>query len=61
MPQDKNRQFLDFEKPIKDLFDDIDRLKTTAEKSKVDLTDSIRKLEDQVIQKRKVSNWQEDT
>src|SRR4051812_16571817 len=63
MPQDKNRQFLDFEKPIKDLFDDIERLKTTAEKSKVDLTDSIRKLEEQVIQKRKeitqnLTSWQ---
>ena len=63
MPQDKNRQFLDFEKPIKDLFDDIERLKTTAEKSKVDLTDSIKKLEDQVIQKRKeitehLTSWQ---
>jgi hypothetical protein len=31
---DKNRQFLDFEKPIKDLFEDIERLKTTAEKPK---------------------------
>jgi hypothetical protein len=30
MPQDKNRQFLDFERPIKDLFDDIEELKTKA-------------------------------
>jgi len=63
MPLDKNRQFLDFEKPIKDLFEDIERLKTTAEKSKVDLTDSIRKLEEQVLQKRKeitqhLTSWQ---
>lgn len=53
MPQDKNRQFLDFEKPIKDLFEDIEKLKQTAEKSKVDLSDSIRKLEEQVIERRR--------
>ena len=63
MPQDKNRQFLDFEKPIKDLFDDIERLKQTAEKSKVDLTDSIQKLQEQVLQKRQeitqhLTSWQ---
>src|ERR1700733_14153981 len=63
MPQAKNRQFLDFEKPIKDLFDEIGKLKQTAEKTKVDLTDSIRKLEDQVLEKRKeitlhLSSWQ---
>jgi acetyl-CoA carboxylase carboxyl transferase subunit alpha len=63
MPDNKNRQFLDFEKPIKDLFDEIGKLKQTAEKTKVDLTDSIRKLEDQVMDKRKeitlhLSSWQ---
>src|SRR5215475_3805160 len=63
MPQAKNRQFLDFEKPIKELFDEIEKLKQTAEKTKVDLGDSIRKLEDQVIEKRreitqKLTPWQ---
>lgn len=63
MPENKNRQFLDFEKPIKDLFDEIEKLKHTAEKTKVDLSDSIRKLEDQVVQKRReitlhLSSWQ---
>jgi len=53
MPQDKNRQFLDFEKPIRDLFEDIEKLKATAEKSKVDLSDSIGKLEQQAIEKRR--------
>src|SRR6201992_3720841 len=53
MPENKNRQFLDFEKPIKDLFDEIEKLKQTAEKTKVDLSDSIRKLEDQVTEKRR--------
>ena len=63
MPENKNRQFLDFEKPIKDLFDEIDKLKQTAEKTKVDLSDSIKKLEDQVIERRKditmsLTSWQ---
>src|SRR3984885_3875239 len=63
MPQAKNRQFLDFEKPIKDLFDEIGKLKQTAEKTKVDLSDSIRKLEDQVIDNRRqitlqLTSWQ---
>src|ERR1700742_4562195 len=53
MPQAKNQQFLDFEKPIKELFDEIEKLKQTAEKTKVDLSDSIKKLEDQVIEKRR--------
>jgi acetyl-CoA carboxylase carboxyl transferase subunit alpha len=63
MPQDKNRQFLDFERPIKELFEEIDKLKLTAEKTKVDLSDSIRKLQDQVIERRReitqhLTSWQ---
>jgi len=53
MPQDKNRQFLDFEKPIKDLFDDIESLKQKAEKSKIDLSEPIKKLEERVLETRK--------
>lgn len=53
MPQDKNRQFLEFEKPIKDLFDDIESLKQRAEKSKIDLSDPIKKLEERVMETRK--------
>src|SRR5688572_30642419 len=64
MPQDKNRQFLDFEKPIRELFEDIEKLRATAEKSKVDLSDSIGKLEQQVIEKRReitsqLTPWQQ--
>lgn len=63
MIENKNRQFLDFENPIKDLFDEIDKLKKAVEKTKVDLSDSIQKLEDQVMEKRKeitlqLSSWQ---
>ncbi len=53
MPLDKNRQFLEFEKPIKELFDEIEKLRQTAEKTKVDLTDSINKLYDQVTERRR--------
>ncbi|MET0299264.1 MAG: acetyl-CoA carboxylase carboxyltransferase subunit alpha [Flavitalea sp.] len=53
MPQDKNRQFLDFEKPIKDLFDHIELQKQQAEKSKIDVTDHIKKLEDTIIERRR--------
>jgi acetyl-CoA carboxylase carboxyl transferase subunit alpha len=53
MPQDKNRQFLEFEKPIKELFDDIEDFKVKADKSKLDLSDHIRKLEERVLETRK--------
>src|SRR5450631_3564317 len=53
MPLDKNRQFLDFEKPIKDLFEEIEKLRLASEKTKVDLSDSINKLYDQVTERRR--------
>src|SRR4051812_30647192 len=53
MPSNANRQFLDFEKPIKDLIDEVEKLKHTSEKTKVDMSDPIQKLEASIIQKRK--------
>jgi acetyl-CoA carboxylase carboxyl transferase subunit alpha len=53
MPELKNRQFLDFEKPIKDLYDQIDVQKASAEKSKIDLSDTIAKLEQKIIATKK--------
>lgn len=54
MPQDKNRQFLEFEKPIKDLFEDIEKQKQLAEKNpKIDYNTFIRQLEASVVEKRK--------
>ena len=63
MPIDANRQFLDFEKPIKDLIDEIQNMKHRQEKTKLDLSDTIRKLEDSILDKRKeitqhLSSWQ---
>ena len=53
MPELKNRQFLDFEKPIKDLYDQIEVQKISAEKSKIDLSDTIAKLEQKIIETKK--------
>jgi acetyl-CoA carboxylase carboxyl transferase subunit alpha len=63
MPANANRQFLDFEKPIKDLIDEIEKLKHTAERTKVDMSDSIQKMEANILEKRKdltqhLSSWQ---
>lgn len=63
MPTDVNRQFLDFERPIKDLIDEIEKLKHTAEKTKVDMSEPIQKLQSSILQKRKeitgnLSSWQ---
>ena len=63
MPELENRQFLDFEKPIKDLHDQIGQLKQTAEKNNIDLGDSIRQLEEKIQEKRReitqsLTNWQ---
>ena len=63
MPSDRNRQFIDFEKPIKDLLEEIEDLKQKAEKSKVDYSEVIHKLENSVLEKRKeitqsLTSWQ---
>jgi acetyl-CoA carboxylase carboxyl transferase subunit alpha len=42
MPTYPNKQFLDFEQPIKVLYEEIEKLKSTAEKSKIDMSDSIK-------------------
>jgi acetyl-CoA carboxylase carboxyl transferase subunit alpha len=54
MPQYPNRQFLDFEKPIKDVYEQIDDTKKLAEKNpKIDYTTTIGQLEDSILEKRK--------
>jgi acetyl-CoA carboxylase carboxyl transferase subunit alpha len=63
MPTDANRQFLDFEKPIKDLIDEVETVKHRQEKTKIDFSESILKLEESIAQKRKeitqnLSSWQ---
>ena len=53
MPQLKNRQFLDFEKPIKDLYDQIEQQKAIQEKSKTDMSAAIASLEQRVVETKK--------
>jgi len=63
MPSNQNRQFLDFEKPIKDLIETIEKYKSDAEKTKVDMSEPIQKLEESILDKRKeitekLTSWQ---
>jgi acetyl-CoA carboxylase carboxyl transferase subunit alpha len=63
MGEVSTRQFLDFEKPIKDLYEQIDQLRITAEKNKIDLSDSIKQLQEKIEEKKKeitdgLSSWQ---
>jgi acetyl-CoA carboxylase carboxyl transferase subunit alpha len=63
MPTNANRQFLDFEAPIKELIDAIEAAKHRQEKSGVDLTLQIGALEESILAKRQeitqnLSSWQ---
>ena len=54
MPQYPNRQFLDFEQPIKELFEQIEQTKLLAEKNqKIDYSATINQLESSIVEKRK--------
>jgi acetyl-CoA carboxylase carboxyl transferase subunit alpha len=53
MPSNANRQFLDFEKPIKDLIDEIEKLKHASEHKKIDYSEMISKLDQQILERRK--------
>src|SRR5919206_1941908 len=64
MPQYPNRQFLNFEQPIKDLYEQIDQTKKLAERNpKVDYTQTLIQLQDAILEKRKeitqnLTSWQ---
>lgn len=64
MPAYPNRQFLEFEQPIKDLYEQIDATKKLAEKNpKIDLSATVAQLEHSIVDKRKaitesLSPWQ---
>jgi acetyl-CoA carboxylase carboxyl transferase subunit alpha len=54
MPEYPNRQFLDFEKPIKELYEQIDQAKKLADRNpKVDYSSTIKQLQDSIIDKRR--------
>ena len=63
MPSNANRQFLDFEKPIKDLIDEIEKLKHAQESKKINYADKITELEGMIVERRRevtqnLSSWQ---
>ena len=53
MPQLKNRQFLEFEKPLKELYDQKEQLTITQEKSNTDMSSAITLLDDKIIETKK--------
>lgn len=54
MPEYPNRQFLDFEQPIKELYEQIDQTKRLADKNlKVDYSNTLRQLQDSILERRK--------
>jgi acetyl-CoA carboxylase carboxyl transferase subunit alpha len=63
MPALQNRQYLEFEKPLKELNDQIIQLRITSEKSNTDLSAPIADLEAKVAEKKSeimsnLSSWQ---
>ncbi len=63
MPSNANRQFLDFEKPVKDLIDEIENTRHRQEKTKIDMSDLISRLDQNILEKRKaitenLTSWQ---
>ena len=53
MPQHSNRQFLDFEQPIKELYEQIDQTKKLASKNqKINYDNTIHQLELSILEKR---------
>jgi acetyl-CoA carboxylase carboxyl transferase subunit alpha len=63
MPTNSNRQFLDFEKPVKDLIDEIESAKHRQEKTHIDMGDLVNRLEQNIIDKRReitqnLTSWQ---
>ena len=50
MPEYPNRQFLEFEQPIKELYEQIDATKKLAEKNpKIDLSATIKQLKQSIL------------
>jgi acetyl-CoA carboxylase carboxyl transferase subunit alpha len=63
MPSNANRQFLDFEKPIKDLIDEIEKLKHAQEHKKINYEDKIAELDNLILERRReitqsLTSWQ---
>lgn len=55
--------FLDFEKPIQELYEELDKLKEIQQKGKADVSQSISELEERIVNERKklyanLNGWQ---
>ncbi|MBC7426908.1 MAG: acetyl-CoA carboxylase carboxyltransferase subunit alpha [Bacteroidia bacterium] len=55
--------FLDFEKPVQELYEQLEKAKETHEKGKIDMSDTIESLEDKIFVAKKqiystLSGWQ---
>jgi len=53
MPQLMNRQFLEFEKPLKELYDQKEQLTITQEKSNTDMSSAIALLDERIVETKK--------
>lgn len=56
-------QYLDFEKPVEEILEQIEKAKATQEKTKVDMTDTVKQLENKLIEVKQtvygsLSCWQ---
>ncbi|HEY6504823.1 MAG TPA: acetyl-CoA carboxylase carboxyltransferase subunit alpha [Chitinophagaceae bacterium] len=54
---------MDFEKPVKDLIDEIESARSRQEKTKIDMSDLVSRLEQNILEKRKeitenLTSWQ---
>ena len=63
MPANANRQFLDFERPVKDLIDEIEKLRHAQESKKINYADKIAELERLIVERRQevtqnLTSWQ---
>lgn len=63
MPSNANRQYLEFERPIKDLVDEIEKLRTASEQKKIDYSEMIDRIDAQILERRKevtrnLTSWQ---
>ena len=53
MPQLKNRQYLEFEKPLKELYEQIEQLTITQDKSDTDMSSALGLLEEKITETKK--------
>ena len=53
MPALENRQFIELEKPIKELYDQIEQVKHTSEKTKTDVSNLVATLEKKIVETKR--------